>query len=93
MEALLAAIAKNPELMLVGGLTNLLWALLSTAGNVYQWLDRRKAERAHAEDVKGLNKQINDEIRAGISLGERMADKFTTAAEAYRDAIAAKRGR
>ena len=86
MEALLAAIAKAvPDLIATHGLLFVL-LLMSVAGNVVQY---REALR----EIRRLNELVNAEIKNGTSLAERLADKFTTAAEAYRDAIAAKRGR
>lgn len=86
MDALFAAIAKTiPDLIATHGLLFVL-LLMSVAGNVVQW-------REMLRETRRLNELVNAEIKNGTSFAERYAKEFTSAAEAYRDAIAAKRGR
>jgi ABC-type transport system involved in Fe-S cluster assembly fused permease/ATPase subunit len=93
MEALLAALVKYlPEMVQIHGALFFAF-VLSAAANVFQWRHALRREVDHAAETRRLNELVNTEIRNGTNLGERLADKFTTAAEAYRDAIAAKRAR
>jgi hypothetical protein len=93
MEALLAALVKFlPDMVQQHGALFFAF-VLSAAGNVFQWRNALSREREHSAETRRLNELVNTEIRNGTGLSERLAEKFTTAAEAYRDAIAAKRGR
>ncbi len=93
MEALLAALVKFlPDMVQQHGALFFAF-VLSAAANVFQWRHALSKDKENDAEIRRLNELVNAEIRNGITLGERMADKFTTAAEAYRDAIAAKRSR
>ena len=93
MEALLAALVKFlPDMVQIHGALFFAF-VLSAAANAIQWRHALNREKENSAEIRRLNELVNTEIRNGTGLGERMADKFTTAAEAYRDAIAAKRAR
>ncbi len=100
MDKLLAVLAAElPALIQVHGVS-LIWALLATAGCVLLYIDGRKKDREAAvrekewaTEQRRLNELVNTEIKNGTSMAKDLTHEFTVAAEAYRDAIAAKRAR
>lgn len=70
MDAILGAIAEGlPDMIRQHGPT-LIWALLATVGCVGLFLENRK-----------LQKQVNDEIKAGIEMARGFEKTFNAAVE------------